>query len=276
MKKIIISILVALISVGCSYKDNKNIQNEIKKVELHILNTGNSDCILIKSDKVMLIDAAENDDEAYITKYLKELNIEKIDYLLSTHPHADHIGGMDAICNNFEIKEMYICEGQNNTKEYDELLDSLKKNDINPIIPKEDETISLGANTTIKFMNCILPDTKDKNDWSIVTELNVGEIKALLMADAQVMTENKLLDKLSKVDILKVGHHGDITSSSVEFINKVNPKYVVVTTGKNDYGHPSDEILNRYKKIDAKIFRTDFDGNVVFEIGTDEIKWNAN
>ena len=276
MKKIIISILVALISVGCSYKDNKNIQNEIKKVELHVLNTGNSDCILIKSDKVMLIDAAENDDETFIMKYLKEHNIEKIDYLLSTHPHADHIGGMDAICNNFEIKEMYICEGQNNTKEYDELLDSLKKNDINPIIPKEDETISLGANTTIKFMNCILPDTKDKNDWSIVTELNVGEIKALLMADAQVMTENKLLDKLSKVDILKVGHHGDITSSSVEFINKVNPKYVVVTTGKNDYGHPSDEVLNRYKKINAKIFRTDFDGNVVFEIGIDEIKWNAN
>ena len=125
-------------------------------------------------------------------------------------------------------------------------------------------------------MNCILPDTKYKNDWSIVTELNVGEIKALLMADAQVMTEYKFLDKLSEVDILKVGHHGDITSSSVEFINKVNPKYVVVTTGKNDYGHPSDEILNRYKKIDAKIFRTDFDGNVVFEIGTDEIKWNAN
>ena len=119
------------------------------KLKIHILDTGNSDCIFIESEKSLLIDAAEEGDEIYIIKCFKELGVNKIDYVLSTHPHADHIGGLDAILNSFEIDELLMCEGENTTEEYEALMESIESNAIKYKVPKENETVLLGKGNEV-------------------------------------------------------------------------------------------------------------------------------
>lgn len=239
---------------------------EVSDTQIHFLNTGNSDCIFIQSDKNILIDAAENDDESYIIQYLRRLGIKKLDYVLSTHPHADHIGSLDAIIKEFPISELLICEGTNTTKEYKDFMNAIDMVGGEPQYPYENRILNLGQNVTLKLMNCILPNTSDKNDWSIVSELVAGGKKILLMADAQMKTEDNLMHQFKQVDVLKAGHHGDITSSSEEFINKIKPKNVIITTGENPYGHPSPIVLDRFNDINATVYRTDVDGTIICDI----------
>lgn len=270
---LVLSILLVFMIYFASLQDKEmNVQNENSSdVQIHFLSTGNSDCILIVSDKVMMIDAAGEDDESYIIQYLEDLKINKIDYLLSTHPHADHIGSMDAVIRNFKIDNLIMCEGINHTKEYYDFQAAVEEKNLTKHFPIEDMIIRLGEDVEIVFMNCLIPDTDDKNDWSIVTELRAGDVKALFMGDAQLFTEKKISSKVSDVDILKVGHHGDITSSSQKFLDAITPEYAVITTGKNTYGHPSDIVLKQLENMDVKVYRTDLDGDVVFEISNNRI-----
>lgn len=279
MKKLFLCIFF-IVLCGC-VKDSEYMIKHIddksediaSNVTVHFLNTGNSDCIFVQGDKNLLIDAGENDDEEFIVDYLQDLNVSKLDYVLSTHPHADHIGGMDAVVRNFDIDDFLICKGENFTKEYREMMYELEMKDVNSFTPEEDFTISLGNGVDVKFMNCELPDTEDKNDWSIVAELICEERKVLLMADAQILTEQTLLPKLGDIDVLKAGHHGDISSSSQSFIDKVLPEYVVVTTGENPYGHPSIEVLQRFQNKGAEVLRTNEKGTIVMNIKGNNISF---
>ena len=272
MKKLMLLISV-LVMICCLFKCVVIPNHD--KLKIHILDTGNSDCIFIESEKSLLIDGAEEDDEIYIIEYLKELGVDKINYVLSTHPHADHIGGLDAILNSFEIDELLMCEGKNTTKEYEALMESIESNAIKYKVPKENETVLLGKGNEVVLINCVLPNIEDKNDWSIVAKLNCGNKKTLFMADAQALVEEKYQSQWEQVDILKVGHHGDITSSSEKFVNKVKPQYAVITTGENPYGHPSAEVLNRYKNVGSNILRTDELGTVVFTIQNNQITYDC-
>lgn len=270
MKKFLIFV-IAFMLVACGVKQEKQEMPKENKektsdVQVHFLNTGNSDCIFIQSDKNILIDAAENDDEKYIIQYLNELGVKQLDYALSTHPHADHIGSIDAIIKEFPISELLVCEGTNTTKEYKDFMNAVDEVGIEIQTPYENRILDLGNNVKLKLMNCNLPDTDDKNDWSIISELISGEKRVLLMADAQILTENTFMNQFQDVDVLKAGHHGDITSSSEEFLKKVMPEHVIVTTGENPYGHPSRLVLERFKNINANVYRTDKDGAIICTI----------
>lgn len=240
------------------------------KTEIHFISTGNSDCILIKAEKNVLIDGGQNDDEKRIVEYLNQQNVKKIDYLVSTHPDADHSGGLDAVVNHVEIGETFVCNGDSNTKTYQDFIQALAAKKLTPAVPLENKKFEIGKNTYIQFYNA-KSTAKEVNDLSLVTLLVSGNKKALFTGDASVDVEKKIMSELPEVDILKVGHHGSRSSTCLEFLKKIKPKYAVICTGKNSYGHPTDQVLSNLKECNVETHRTDQEGNIIFTLDNNQI-----
>lgn len=249
---------------GKIHKVSKNIENENEEVEVHILDTGNSDCILIKGKKNVLIDGAENDDENYINEYLKKEGVSKIDYIIATHYHKDHLGGLDSIIKNFDIGQVLISSGEVKEKEDKEFMKALKAKKLKPVIPQEGEKFDLGVESYLKIYN-----TKGGeyiNDESLITLFCNGDDKFLFAADAEEKTERRVLKNMIEVDFLKIGHHGAWGSTSEEFLDVLKPKYAVITVGEdNPYFNPHEVVMKRLKERDIEVHRTDECGNIKFK-----------
>ena len=232
---------------------------------IHYISTGNSDCILISDNgHYALIDGADNDDEKFLVKYLTDLNIKQLDYLILTHPDADHAGGLDAVVNNFTIKNVFVGNGDTDTKTYKDFLTSCMNKKLQPSVPLADKTFTLG-NGSFQFFNQ-KSKADNNNDNSLVALYTNGSNKFLFMGDSGKEVEEALpLEKIGKVDVLKVGHHGSKSSSSEAFIKGVAPKYGVICVGKdNSYGHPHKAILDTLNKYRVTTYRTDLNGTVIF------------
>ena len=239
-------------------------EEELIEAEVHFINTGNSDAILILQDgKTALIDAGDNDDESLMVDYLNNLEIKKIDYLVNTHPDADHCGGIDAVINNFNIGAFFVGNGSADSKTYADVITAAANKGINPSVPLEESKFELTSNSYIQFFNT--KGGKDSNESSLVTLFVNGEDKFLLTGDAGEETENKILSKMQDVDVLKVGHHGSKNSTTQSFLDKVSPEYAVILTGKNEYGHPHSEVLTRLESANIKIHRSDECGDIIFK-----------
>ena len=210
----------------------------------------------------MLIDAGNNEDGEMLVNNLKQLNVEKIDYLIGTHPHEDHIGGMDNIINNFEIGTIYMPNVQTNTKTFEDVLDAVSNKNLKIETPKVNDTFLLGE-ANCKILS-VTDDEDNLNQSSIVIQLNFKDLSYLFMGDAEKEIEESI--DVGKVNILKVGHHGSDTSSSLDFINKIAPEVSIISVGKdNSYGHPSDDVIKRLENIGSKVYRTDEVGNIFIE-----------
>lgn len=230
--------------------------------EIHFIDTGNADAILIVNNgEAMLIDGAENDDEEFLVKYLKDRGITELEYLIATHAHADHVGGLDAIVENLHINTLFVANGDADTKVYTDFINAAMNKGLTPSVPLEDSEFPLG-NAYFKVMNT--NGGSDTNNESLVVEYINGEDRALFMADAEEEVEEEILSRLDQVDLLKVGHHGSRTSTSQSFIEKVRPTYAVITCGEgNKYGHPHQETLDKLEGVE--VHRTDKCGSVVFK-----------
>ncbi len=289
-KRKLFTTLCALIIIGIAYVFNyvdkssampdTNTEPVIKidgeELQVYYLNVGQADSIFIKDqNKSMLIDAGNNEDGQNIVDYLKELGISKIDYVIGTHAHEDHIGGMDDIIRNFEIERFYMPDAVTTTKTFEEVLDSLEEKSIEISIPKEDEELTL-TNAKIKFLYSGT-NTSDLNNTSIVLKLTYGNNKFLFMGDATDSTEKKILNKDLKSDVLKVGHHGSQYSSTEEFLDKVNPTYAIISVGTpNSYDHPKEITLTKLKERNIKLYRTDQDGTIIATSDGNNIKFTTN
>lgn len=239
-------------------------EEEFTEATVHFINTGNSDSILIlQDDKSVLIDAGDNDDEELVVNYLNNLEIKKIDYLVNTHPDADHCGGLDAVINNFEIGTFFVGNGSPDSQTYTDVINATANKGINPSVPLEESKFELTSNSYIQFFNTA--GGSDSNESSLVTLFVNGEDKFLLTGDAGTETENKILSKMQDVDVLKIGHHGSKNSTTQSFLNKVNPEYAVILTGKNSYGHPHSEVLSKLESANIKIHRSDECGDIIFK-----------
>ncbi|WP_034868382.1 ComEC/Rec2 family competence protein [Clostridium lundense] len=257
-------------------KSNSKIEGDLK---IHYIDVGQGDSILLQyEDKNMLIDAGTNASTNTLISYLKKVGVKKIDYLVATHPHEDHIGGMDGVIDNFQIGTMYMPKKTANTVTFKDVVQAMKKKGIKAKAPVAGEKFALGA------VQCMIlaPNSKDYdnvNNYSIVIKATYGKNSFLFTGDAESLVEKEILAKGFDVraDVLKLGHHGSRTSSSTVYLNKVNPKYAVVSLGKgNDYGHPHKETMNKLKSMGVKLYRTDEGGNIIATSDGKDIKFNVS
>lgn len=281
-KKLIESILLIIIAFFAIYYGDikesiSTINTQNRKTEeavniedgntlkVYFLDVGQADSILIENNnEYMLIDAGNNEDGSKLVKYFQSLGITKFKIVVATHAHEDHIGGMDDIIKNFTIESFYMPDVITTTKTFEDVLDALEEKQVAFQTPENDAELSF-ANSTIKVLN-IDNTTDNLNETSIVLRLKYGTTSFLFMGDAESKTESKILNKELKSDVLKVGHHGSNTSTSLSFLEKVSPTYAVISVGKdNSYHHPNDTIIKRLNNKNIKIYRTDQQGTIIAE-----------
>ncbi len=251
-------------------KQNQEINTKVvekiivdeNKLNIIFLDVGQADCeLIIYRGKTILIDAGNSNDGKNIVDGIKALGISKLDYVIGTHVHEDHIGGMSYIVDEFEIGKFYLPYNTKTTSSYyKKLLISLTEKNI------EITEAIIGDKIQIEDLICEIMsvdngEPEDSNDASIVTQLTYGDLKYLFMGDATYRNESAR--EWEDVDVLKVGHHGSNTSSTQEFLNQVLPEVAVITVGEgNNYGLPKEEIIKRLNVLGSTIYRTDKDGTI--------------
>lgn len=248
---------------------NQEIQDG-EKLQIWFLDVGQADSILIQNgDANMLIDAGNNEDGKKLVSYFQSLGIESFQYVIGTHAHEDHIGGMDDIIDNFNIDTFYMPDAITTTATFESVLDSLEAKNIAFQTPSIDSIFKLG-NATIDVLY-VGTDDSDLNNTSIVLKLTYGNTSMLFMGDAEKEVETIIEKKDISADVLKVGHHGSNTSSSKTFLEKVNPSYAIISVGTgNSYGHPSNTTIQNLENQNIQIYRTDENGTIIMTSdGTD-------
>ena len=251
-----------------------NKSNEVKKVvsnsdtlKVYITDVGQADSILIRDGNYnMLIDAGNNSDGEKLVKYYKELGITSFKYVFASHPHEDHIGGMDDIINNFDIENFYMPDKLSTTKTFEDMLDALESKNLKYIVPKVNDKLSLNnSNIDVIYVGS---DGSNINDSSIVLKLTYFSNSFLFTGDLGSNKEKEILNSGAniKADVLKVGHHGSSYSTASSFLDKVNPSFAAISVGKNNiYKHPASSTLEKLNKRGIKVYRTDLDGTILFE-----------
>lgn len=242
--------------------DYINTNNDLLKV--HYLDVGQGDSIFIElpNNETMLIDAAESYQSENIINYLKNLNYQKIDYVIGTHPHTDHIGGLKDIINTFEIGKIYMPKVVSTTKTYESLLMAIKNKNLKINTAKAGTSI---IDTDALKINILAPNNStytELNNYSVVTKITYGTTKFLFMGDAEKLSENEIKENVS-ADVIKIGHHGSNTSSSIDFIKKVNAKYGIISVGLNNkYNLPKEETITNWENSGTKIYLTSINGTI--------------
>ena len=251
-------------------KEENKLEEPIKKVEIvssnlsiYFIDVGQADAILIQNNNEnMLIDGGNNEDGEKIVKFLQEKDITNFKYIVGTHPHEDHIGGLDDVINSFEIESVLLPNAYTTTRTFEDVLDAIDNKKLEITVPEIDSTLKLGdAKITVLYSG---ENPSDLNDASIVLRLDFGENSFLFTGDATTKVEKEILNKDLKVDVYKVAHHGSNSSNSKAFLDKVNPTYGIISTEQdNNYGHPHDEVLKRLEDRNIKLYRTDVLGTIL-------------
>lgn len=265
---IAILVFIAYIYENTDIFKNSPVSNVNGECSVHFIDVGQGDCTLIQCGGYnVLIDAGENNKGDEVLLKLTQLGVKKLDYIIGTHAHSDHIGGLDTVINSIKTDNIILSDLPDDlvptTVTYTDLLEAIVNNDVNLIAAEPEFEITLGDGKITLLAP--LKEYNDLNDYSIVTRFDFGETSFLITGDAEKGAESDILKSGADVSatVLKVGHHGSETSTSYEFLQKVKPKYAVIEVGvKNKYDHPSPETLSRLMDIGAKIFRTDLNGNI--------------
>ena len=245
---------------------NKTYSINPNEMKVHFIDVGQGDAILVQVNDInLLIDSGSKTEKKKLVDYLDSLYIPEFDYIIATHPHEDHIGNMSYIINNYKIINFYSPKVQNNTSAFESMAESLARKNIKIKLLKTNNTsINLGENTLVEVLSPSLNSYDNLNNYSPVIKISYGNTSFLFTGDAEESIEKELISKSFnlKSDLLKIGHHGSSTSTSKIFLEKVNPKFTVISVGKdNTYGHPTKETLEKIKN--TKVFRTDLDSSIV-------------
>ncbi len=240
------------------------------------MDVGQGDACLITfpDGKTMLVDAGTSKAEDNILSFLKSQGCTHLDYVVATHPHADHIGSMTAVLNQFSVGTIYMPKVSTNTKTYERFLETILAKNIPVVTAKAGVSITGIDKVTATFLGPV-DDTDDLNNASAVLRLSLGEIDFFLTGDAEAPAESLLLKGGLAMDaeVLKVGHHGSSTSSSKAFLTAVLPEVAVISCGAgNSYGHPHGETLDALSAVGATIYRTDLCGMVTITTNGQEIQ----
>ena len=266
-------------------KENKTLQDEIatevtytktettekkSSLKVHFINVGQGDSILIQTPEgnTMLIDGGPRDSGAKLISYLKKQVVNKINVMVATHPHEDHIGGLINVINSFMVDNVIDSGVRHTTKTYKDYLTTIQSKDINYVNWTVGQQFEFGKNITFTIVGPTTKNSSDLNNSSIVIFFKYNKNTFLFAGDAESTEEGKIISSKANInsDVLKVGHHGSDSSCCSKFLKAVSPTIAVISSGKsNSYGHPNDLTLKNLTNIGAKIYRTDLTGNIVIE-----------
>lgn len=273
MKKIriVLLIILCLLVVGCA---NPFVENDDKTsistfsgdtLRVNYIDVGQGDSIFIQlpNKETMLIDAGEAYEVDNVINYLNNLGITKIDYAVGTHPHTDHIGGLEEVINTFDIGSIYMPRASSTSKTYEDLLTTISNKGLKVKTAKSGVVVLDDDNLKLEFIAPNSDRYSELNNYSAVLKLTYLDNTFLFMGDAETLSENEITSNVD-ADVIKVGHHGSDSSSGIEFVRKVSPEYAIIMVGEgNSYNHPYQSIIDRYESVGAKVLRTDLDGNIV-------------
>ncbi|MBR6137074.1 MAG: MBL fold metallo-hydrolase [Bacilli bacterium] len=242
-------------------------------LEIYYFDVGEADSTLIRyKNHNILIDAGNTIDGKKLSKYLKSIGVTNIELAFATHAHEDHIGGMQWIVYKIPVDVIYMPEHFAEWKSYQNLMNSTKEKNVPIKVPQIDQEFNI-EDLNIKVL--WVGKSEDYNENSIVLKLNYKNTNYLFMGDATNDVELQILDKDIKSDVLKVGHHGSKNSSSANFLYKVEPKYAIISVGKdNEYGHPHDIVLEKLEKLNTTIYRTDLSHTIRLKSDGEGIKFD--
>lgn len=259
----------------------KNNLSSTSSLRIHYIDVGQGDSILIQvNNKNMLIDSGPAVSEDKILSYLKNLNIRKFDYVITTHPHEDHIGNMTAIINKYSIDKFLAPKVTTNTATFKKMMLALKNKNMKiQTIKSGIGSIDLGENINVDVFSPNKDIYEELNNYSPMIKITYGTRSFLFVGDAEKEVEQEVLNKNYdiKSDVLKVGHHGSSSSTSKEFLKKVNPSIAVISVGvNNSYNHPNKNVVKLLKDSDITVYRTDTDGTVVLDCDGKNIQRVSN
>ena len=273
--------------IGCDFSQNSTQDNETTQdmskqkgvLKVNYIDVGQADSILIQSPNGynMLIDAGETKDNAVIG-YLNNCGIKKLNVIVATHPHEDHISEMASVIDKFDVGEFYMPKKEHTTKTFERMIDSLSKKNVTVKEAKAGSSINFDNNVKCEIVAPCGNNYKDLNNWSAVVKISYGNNKFIFMGDAEEVSEKEIINSGVDInaDVLKVGHHGSHSSSSSVFLDKVAPKYAVISAAKqNDYGHPHKETIQALNDRGIKIFGTYDYGNIVAVSDGQNIEFNT-
>lgn len=234
------------------------------KMHVYYLDVDQADSIFIAlpNGENMLIDAGTGDSGGEIVNTLESMGVAEIDHLIGTHPHSDHIGGMQRVVESFEINNVYMPNAMTDTKTFENLLLAIKDKGNTITTARAGVSVISDGNLQAEFVAPNSEKYEDLNNYSAVMKLTYGETVFLFTGDAEKLSEDEVRTNI-KCDVLKVGHHGSSTSTSRNFLKKTEPEYAIISCGRdNSYGHPHKEIVERLEKAGITIYRTDLNGTI--------------
>ncbi len=273
---LVVAIVTAVTKSSDMIPDNETSTNSasvtdtVSSFEVHYIDVGQGDSSLIICDgKAMLIDAGENGNEDKVLSYLRLHNVDKLDYIIATHQHTDHIGGLSEVLEEIAADNLImprLTKAQTPTNStYRVFLEAIKSSGVNTIASKVGDVYKLG-NAAFEILGPVTDDAESLNSMSVVVKITYGANSFLFTGDAETDEEKEITDTGANLDcdVLKVSHHGSSTSSGDAFLTAASPEICVIMCGKdNDYGHPHKKIINRLLKYTDEIYRTDICGDIV-------------
>ncbi len=252
-------------------KKKKSVEGKIvsqgQNLRVTFIDVGQGDGCLIQTPrgKNIIIDGGYPNQGQKVVSLLKRKGIRRIDCVVATHPDMDHIGGLIAVLDKFEIGEVLDIGHPHTTRTYEDFLKTIEEKNINYRIMRREDALDWGEEVSVQVLNPPKELHGSKNEDSIVLRLVYGKISFLFTGDIGSPAEEDLVNTYHKnlrTTILKCPHHGSRYSSTFRFLEEVRPEVVIISVGKNSYGHPTEEAMDRYREVGTKIYRTDIDGNI--------------
>lgn len=257
---------------------NDNNSTDGSQLTVSFIDVGQGDATLIECDgEAMLIDAGLYGERYRVLSYLSKKGIERLDYCVATHPHADHIGAMADVIYSFTVDTLVYPACESDSSSWNSVLDAADERNVSYLNPVPEESFSLGSATVTVLSPQKDAEYSNLNNCSLVLKLTHNKVSFLFMGDAESEVEKSLLHSGAdlKAQVLKCGHHGSSTSSSYEFIQAINPLAAVISCGKNnDYGHPHRDTLNTLAAQGVTLYRTDLDSTVVATSDGSSVSFN--
>lgn len=248
--------------------------SEDATLEVHVLDVGQGLSVLLScGDETLLYDGGDRSTSSFVVSYLKKQGIGRLDYVVVSHYDADHLAGVIGALNVFEVGTLIAPDYQTDTKLFSSFQQTVQEKELSVTSPVPGDTYSFGAGE-FQVLAPLNSYYANENDYSIVLRVCLGERSLLLTGDATENSESELLEHGTKLhaDVLIVGHHGSAGSTSPEFLEAVAPSYAVISCGRdNDYGHPSERVMELLEKVAIPLYRTDLQETVIFTLTVQDV-----